>query len=89
MVKKIDGVLERVRDPETNLSVAELGLVERCRYSPSRQRLDVWLNPVRPGPVCCSMVAGLLLADTIKALVDGLRKEFPSLSVDVVRGTPR
>ena len=33
MARKIDVVLERVKEPESNLSIAQLGLVKRVRYN--------------------------------------------------------
>jgi len=36
MKRKIDGVLERVKEPESGLSIAELGLVTKLRYTDPR-----------------------------------------------------
>ena len=82
MKMKLQSVLERVKDPETNLSMAELGLVERFRYYPKKKKISVFLNPVKPGKVCCSIISSLLLSSTLKDLMNELRKEFPDLSLE-------
>jgi len=82
MKKRLQSVLERVKEPETNLFLSELGLVERFRYHAEQKKLTVFLNPVRPGKVCCSIIAGLLLSSTIKDLINELQKEFSDLYVE-------
>ena len=75
-------MLERVKDPETNVSISELGLVERFRYHPEQKKLSVFLNPVRSGKVCCSIISSLLLTSTLKNLMNELQKEFPDFAVE-------
>jgi metal-sulfur cluster biosynthetic enzyme len=82
MKEKLQSVLERVKDPETNVAISELGLVERFRYYPEQKKLSVFLNPVRPGKVCCSIISSLLLSSTLKDLMNELRKEFPDLYLE-------
>ena len=82
MEKKLQSVIERVKDPETNVAISELGLVERFRYYPEQKKLSVFLNPVRPGKVCCSIISSLLLSSTLKDLMNELQKEFPNLSLE-------
>ena len=85
MKKKLQAVLDRVKEPETNMSVANLGLVERIRHSPERKTLTIFTNPVKPAPACCSITAGLLLSSTIRDLTKELEKEFPHLSVELAK----
>jgi len=82
MKEKLQSVLERVKDPETNMAISELGLVERFRYYPEQKKLSVFLNPVRPGKVCCSIISSLLLTSTLKNLMNELQKEFPDFAVE-------
>ena len=82
MKEKLQSVLERVKDPETNVAISELGLVERFRYYPEQKKLSVFLNPVRPGKVCCSIISSLLLTSTLKNLMNELQKEFPDFAVE-------
>jgi len=64
------------------VAISELGLVERFRYYPEQKKLSVFLNPVRPGKVCCSIISSLLLASTLKDLMNELQKEFPDCSLE-------
>jgi metal-sulfur cluster biosynthetic enzyme len=86
MKQKIDAVLDRVKEPVTGLPVAQLGLVERLRYSESKKKLFVFLNAEnRRTPKCCKIIQGLLLSDILKALTEEFNKEFPELSIEIVR----
>ena len=82
MKKKLQSVLERLKDPETNIAISERGLVEKFRYYPKKKKLSVFLNPVRPGKVCCSIISSLLLSSTLKDLMNELHKEFPDLYME-------
>jgi metal-sulfur cluster biosynthetic enzyme len=85
MKQKIDAVLDRVKDPETGLSIAQLGLVERLRYSESYQKLFVILKPVnRRVPKCCTIIQGLLLASILDATAKEFQREFPELVIEIV-----
>jgi metal-sulfur cluster biosynthetic enzyme len=82
MKRKIDGVLNRVKEPESGLSIAELGLVERLRYSEKYRKLVVFTNPINSPPGCCVITAKLLQDTTGKRLTEEFQKEFPDLSIE-------
>ena len=82
MKKKLQSVLERVKDPETNVAISELGFIERFHYHPEQKKLSVFLNQVRPGKVCCSIISSLLFSSTLKDLMNELQKEFPDCSLE-------
>ena len=85
MKQKIDAVLDRVKEPETGLSIAQIGLVERLRYSESNKKLLVILSPVnRRAPKCCALIKGLLLSSVLKSITEEFQKEFPDLSIEIV-----
>lgn len=84
MKRKIDGVLERVKEPESGLSIAGLGLVERLRYSEKHRKLVVFTNPIKSPPGCCVIMAKLLQDATGKRLTEEFKKEFPDLSIEFV-----
>jgi metal-sulfur cluster biosynthetic enzyme len=84
MKRRIDGVLERVKEPESGLSIAELGLVERLRYSEKYRKLVVFTNPIKSPPGCCVIMAKLLQDATGKRLTEEFKKEFPNLSIEFV-----
>ena len=57
MKQKIDAVLDRVKEPVTGLPVAQLGLVERLRYSEKQKKLFVMFNAQnRRTPECCKII---------------------------------
>jgi Iron-sulfur cluster assembly protein len=85
MKQKIDAVLDRVKDPETGLSVAQMGLVERLRYSESNKKLLVILRAVnRRVPKCCAIIQGLLLSSVLNDITEEFQKEFPELAIEIV-----
>ena len=84
MIEKIDAVLERVREPESGLSIAQLGLVERLRYSERRKKLYVFTRPIGSPPGCCIIIAKLLQTTTGEGLKREFQKEFPDLSIEFV-----
>jgi len=86
MTQKIDMVLDRVKDPESDLSVAELGLVKKVRYSEEQNLLYVFTDFVsrQPGCVTCSGIAMAISATILKNLETEFQKEFPDLTIEFV-----
>lgn len=85
MSRKIDAVLERVKEPESGLSIAQLGLVERLRYSEKAKKLLVFTSFIKPNhKYCCTVIQGLLISGTLKQLTAEFQKEFPDLAVEFV-----
>lgn len=81
MKQKLQQVLDRVKEPESGLSISTLNLVNRIRYSEARKTLQVVLNPTQSGKLCCSVLSGLLLNTAKRNLVAELESEFPDLTV--------
>ena len=84
MIRKIDAVLDRVREPESMLSVAQLGWVKRIRYDEGRKKLYVFTSSLRQTQKCCMIMASLLVSGTVKSLTKEFEKEFPDLSIEFV-----
>ena len=85
MKEKIDRVLDTVKEPETGLTMAQLGFVERVRYSAENRKLTVFSANLKPNrKVCCTVMQGLLISGTIRSLTEAFQKEFPDLAVEVV-----
>jgi len=85
VILKTDVILERVKEPESGLSIAELGLVKRLRYSENRRKLSVFTNALKSNPhYCCTIIQGLLISSTFKTLSEEFQKEFPNLSIEFV-----
>jgi len=87
MIKKIDAVLDRVKDPESGLSVSRLGVVERVRYNESSKKLYIFGDFERHMPRCsaCSAIAGLIVDRIARDLAVEFHAEFPDLDVEFVR----
>ena len=86
MIRKIDAILDRVKDPESGLSVARLGLVERVRYNEQKQEIYIFTDFQShcPGCVTCAGIAMALMFTIMKNLEGKFRKEFPHLSIQFV-----
>jgi metal-sulfur cluster biosynthetic enzyme len=44
MRQRIDAVVERVKEPESSVSIAQLGLVRKLRYSAENRKLSVFTS---------------------------------------------
>ena len=85
MKEKIDQVLDTVKEPETGLTMAQLGFVERVRYSEEKKKLQVFSCNLKPNhKYCCTVMQGLLISGTINSLTEAFQKAFPDLSVEVI-----
>ena len=86
MKNKIDSVLQRVKDPESGLSVSELGLVKKLRYSKEKNHLYVFTDFFRrhPGCLTCAAVASLVCSSIQKELETELESEFPGTGIEFV-----
>jgi metal-sulfur cluster biosynthetic enzyme len=85
MKEKIERVLDSVKEPETGLSMAQLGFVQRVRYNPDKKKLIVFSSNLKPNhKFCCNVIQGLLLSSTVSSLTEAFQKEFPDLAVEVV-----
>lgn len=86
MKKKIDDILEEVRDPESGLSVSELGLVRRIRYVKEKNLLYVFTDfqSHNPGCVACAGVAMAVMASILKKLDEAFRVAFPDCAIEFI-----
>jgi len=84
MIGKIDNVLDRVIEKESDLSVAQLGIVERVRYSEKRNKLQVFTKAVHSTHGCCTLLAMVQQSDTLGELENEFKKEFPEHWIEIV-----
>jgi len=84
MKKELDAVLDRVKEPESGLSVGDIGLVQKFRYVSSKNMLYVYRNSILPGKGCCTLISNMLLSTTQKELIGELKKSFPKLTIEMV-----
>lgn len=81
MIRKIDSVLDRVKEPESNLSVAQLGIVEKFRYNESKRTLYVYTKTYSTHKACCFLITKLLETKVLSQMEEELKKEFPNLAI--------
>jgi metal-sulfur cluster biosynthetic enzyme len=84
MIEKIDNVLDRVIEKESDLSVAQLGLVERVRYSEKQNKLYVFTKAIHSTHGCCTLLSLVQQSDTLQNLEDQFKQEFPEHWVQIV-----
>jgi metal-sulfur cluster biosynthetic enzyme len=84
MTCKIEAILNRVKEPESRLTVAQLGLVEKIRYHKMRKKLSVFISAIGPSKGCCTVTSALLLSTTLECLTQEFKKEFPDLSIEMI-----
>jgi metal-sulfur cluster biosynthetic enzyme len=86
MIKKIDSVLDRVKDPESGLPVSHLGLINRVRFSEATKKLFIFMDLQSHMPHCsaCTAIAGLVVGRIVRDLTVELHAEFPDLEVEFV-----
>lgn len=83
--ERVDRVLAKVRDPESLLSVKELGWVTHVRYLESFNKLEVEtdINPPRFTCAMCGIITAGLRETVHRLLEQEFRKEFPGTNVVV------
>jgi metal-sulfur cluster biosynthetic enzyme len=80
MKRKIDAVLDRILDPETNLTIAQLGLVQRIRYEETWKKLSVFTGSLGPTHGCCTLLGMAHMSTTLENLKNEFDQEFPDLN---------
>jgi len=79
--EKIDRVLDGIQDPQTGMTISQMGLVEKIRYVEKRRKLIVFFNRLGHCKACCAALNLVMLADFENAIKEGLKTEFPQFSV--------
>ncbi len=84
--EKIDGILKRVRDPESGLPILELDLVRRVRVSDEHRMvyLDVPFDEHTPGCLACAGIAMTLVMGIRRELKAAFQEDFPGYEVEFI-----
>ena len=84
--QSFDAVLERVRDPESNLPVSQLGIISRFRYSEEEKTIYGVTGYASHGPGCltCTRISAAIEHGINRRLREELQQEFPGFSVEFV-----
>ncbi len=83
---RIDGILKRLRDPESGLRLAELNLVRRVRVA-EREKivyLDVPFDSHTPGCMACAGIAMTIIQGIRRELLAAFENEFPGYVVEFI-----
>jgi len=86
MILKIDSVLDRVKEPESNCSVGELGVIKKFRYNKAKRALYIYANTYNSRKGCCYLITKLIETDLMDKIKNELEKEFPDLAISFVQG---
>jgi metal-sulfur cluster biosynthetic enzyme len=83
MRRTIDGILARVKEPETLRSVGDLNLVKRVRYSANQHAFELFLDIATPRTSCiaCGVVTTTIEQSIRRELKEAFQQEFPGCSV--------
>ena len=86
ILEKIDAVLDRIKDPESGLSISRLGLVERVRYNEEKGEMYIFTDFLSHLPHCpsCAGVAMVVVSAIKRRLREEFQKEFPDLTIELV-----
>jgi len=86
MTAAIDSILDRVKDPESDLFLARLGLVKRVRYNEEKKEMYIFTDFLSHRPACisCEGIAMAIMSTILKNLEKEFKKEFPDLAVEFV-----
>ncbi|MBN2873869.1 MAG: hypothetical protein JXM71_02145 [Spirochaetales bacterium] len=82
---KFDAVINSVKEPQSELSLAELGLVTKISYYAADKTIIVFLATDAPGRECpaCSAINGFVVNTIERDLKAALEKEFPGWTIEV------
>lgn len=83
---RIDAILQRVRDPESDLPLADLGLVRRVRFLDDDKLiyLDVPFDEHAPNCLTCAGIAMTLVMGIRRELTTAFESEFPGYRVEFI-----
>jgi metal-sulfur cluster biosynthetic enzyme len=83
---RFEEVLEEVKDPESNLPVARLGVVTRFRYNEEQRTIYVFTGygSHRPGCLTCAGVSAAIEHGINRRLGEALEQRFPGFSIEFI-----
>ncbi len=85
MIQAIDQILETVGEPESDLSVKDLGLVKRVTYSKNYSRIIVKTSFTSPRRTCmlCGIITATVQRSIMRELEEQFTRRFPDLIITI------
>jgi metal-sulfur cluster biosynthetic enzyme len=83
MQKKIDETLARIKEPQSDLPIVDLGLVEKVTYSAKEKTLLLRLAIGAPRWQCpaCSAINGVVKEGIVRRAREAFEAAFPELKI--------
>lgn len=81
---KFDAILDRVKETQSELSLAELGLVKKISYIEADRTIVVYMNYALPSSACpaCNIATDMMKDSIDRDLREALLEEFPGWTVN-------
>lgn len=81
--RKIDAALARIKEPQSDLPIADLGLVGNIHYSEAEKTIVVTLAIGSPRFQCpaCSAINGVVRQGIERRALEEFQKEFPAHTI--------
>ncbi len=84
--EKLEAVLRHVKDPESDLPIGDLGIVERFRYNEEESTIYVFTtyNSHRPGCLTCVGISMAIESTLNRLIEEDLKSRFPDYKIEFV-----
>lgn len=84
--RKIDAALSRVKEPQSDVPIVDLGLVSKVRYSEKDKSIELTLAIGYPAGHCpaCLAVNDVIGIGIQRRADEEFRKEFPGFAISIV-----
>lgn len=85
MQKRIDRAFTNVKEPQSDVPIVDLGLVEKVTYSEKEKTLLIRLaiGDLRWQCPACSAINGVVKQGIVRRAKEAFEKEFPELQIIV------
>lgn len=80
---RIDAALARVKEPQSDVPIVDLGLVSNIRYSEKEKSIELRLAIGYPAGNCpaCVAINGVVGAGIVRRATEEFTKEFPGFTI--------
>jgi len=84
--KKIDAALKRVKEPQSDVPIVDLGLVSNVRYSETLRSVELTLAIGYPAGQCpaCLAVNDVIGIGIKRRVLEEFQKEFPGFAISII-----